>query len=315
MSNIREAHLPPLVSIIVSVYRNSHHMMDTIKSVLRQTHPSFELIVVVDGGECPYLNEVLATKNCVVVSIPKSGVSVARNTGLLESKGTYCLFLDHDDILHPSMIATLVEKLEFDQSIGACACGIQHITDSLNLRYENDSAVHVSNIGPTNDPWTAAKVVGKRFIVPSSILYRRSTLARTGMFNPSYPFTGDFELLINCVQFFQVCLISANLTFYRVHSDNFSKQYEIGLSETIQLCKRLSIITPRYGFSKSWRQYRKQVGASNRTFAYQALDVARHHWQSRNVRGTAYHLMKSITLDLLPTMNAILYVLKGSKSS
>lgn len=313
MSNTREKHSPPLVSIIVSVYRNSHHMMDTIESVLRQTHPLTELIIVVDGGECPHLTEVLAISNCTVISIPKSGVSVARNTGLLESVGTYCLFLDHDDVLHPSMIAMLVAQLELDQSIGACACGIQCIPESSNYIHEDDSTDHISKIGPTGDPWTATEAVGKRFIVPSSILYRRSTLARTGLFNPDYPFTGDFEVLIRCVQLFEICLISRCLTYYRVHSGNFSKQYEIGLSETIELCKRLSNIAPRYGLSKSWRQFRRQVGASNRTFAYQALDAARHHWRSRNVRETAYHLMKSATLDLIPTINAIFYLLKRSK--
>jgi glycosyltransferase involved in cell wall biosynthesis len=314
MSVIRREDVSPLVSVIIPVYSKSVHVLETIRSITQQEYSYVELIVVVDGGECPHVDEILKMETCRVFLIPKSGVSVARNFGLLKASGAYCLFVDHDDLLHELMISTLVENLENDFVAGACACSIQTFIEQSPFPIVDDTVPTVMKIGPAGDPWAAAEAVGKLFIVPSSVLYRKTTLANTGLFNPHYPFTGDFELLINAVQFFELNMISTKLVFYRVHMDNFSKQYEVGMAETNDLCTRLSNYSSRYGKKQRSRHFRRIIGASKRTLAFQALDVARLHWKTRNLHEMMYHLCKSIGLDPYPFVKAVTFQLSVGKS-
>ncbi len=105
-----------LVSVIVPLCNARPHLPACIQSVMDQTSPSWELILVDDGstdgsGE---LCDAYAQKDSriLVIHQENSGVSAARNKGIRAARGSYTCFMDSDDSIDPSMLADMVAAME-----------------------------------------------------------------------------------------------------------------------------------------------------------------------------------------------------------
>lgn len=97
-----------LVSVIVPCYKQAHFLSETLESVLNQTYPHWECIVVNDGS--PDHTEEIALdwrakdKRFRYIKKENGGLSSARNAGIAVSKGQYILPLDSDDKIHPGYL-------------------------------------------------------------------------------------------------------------------------------------------------------------------------------------------------------------------
>jgi glycosyltransferase involved in cell wall biosynthesis len=109
-----------LVSVIIPAFNSSAYIIETIESVIKQTYSRLEIIVVNDGStDCTH--EIIMASYSAELKIiyqKNSGVSSARNTGLLNSNGEFLLFLDSDDILSPSFIEERVDALTKSKILG-----------------------------------------------------------------------------------------------------------------------------------------------------------------------------------------------------
>ena len=89
-----------IVSIIVPVYKVEKYLSACIDSLLRQTYPYLQIILIDDGSpdRCPAICEDYAEKDerIQVVHQQNAGLSAARNTGMKVSFGKYILFVDSD---------------------------------------------------------------------------------------------------------------------------------------------------------------------------------------------------------------------------
>src|SRR5918995_1252705 len=101
-----------LVSVVIPCYNQAHFLVEAIESVLAQSYPRFE-IVVVDDGSTDDTSEVAARYPGVrYVYQNNQGVSAARNSGLARSEGEYVVFLDADDRLLPEALEAGLRCLE-----------------------------------------------------------------------------------------------------------------------------------------------------------------------------------------------------------
>ena len=105
---------PPDVSIIISTYNYADYLPQTIESVLKSTHSSFEMIIVDDGSTDNTMAVLEKYKEqddrIKVISQSNQGLSVARNNALQFAEGRYVWFVDSDDWIEPTAIAQIVEK-------------------------------------------------------------------------------------------------------------------------------------------------------------------------------------------------------------
>lgn len=88
------------ISIIIPVFNKENYIQTAIESVLSQSFKDFEIIIVNDGSTDNTL-EVLSSltdKRIRIINQSKSGVSLARNRGIIEANGEYICFLDADDL-------------------------------------------------------------------------------------------------------------------------------------------------------------------------------------------------------------------------
>lgn len=106
----------PLVSIIVPVYNAEQYLERCIRSILQQTYPNIELILVNDGSTdnsltiCQQFS--MEDARVVVIDKPNAGVSDSRNCGMAKAKGKYLQFVDSDDWLLPEATARMVQRAE-----------------------------------------------------------------------------------------------------------------------------------------------------------------------------------------------------------
>jgi glycosyltransferase involved in cell wall biosynthesis len=97
-----------LTSVVIPTFGRPDLLRRAVDSVLAQTSKSFELIIVVDGGDKASASSVKAIHDArisIVGTSTKIGPGGARNMGAMLSKGQWIAFLDDDDEWHP-------EKLE-----------------------------------------------------------------------------------------------------------------------------------------------------------------------------------------------------------
>lgn len=100
-------------SIIVPIYNKAPLLDRCITSVLSQSYPNLELLLIDDGSadDSYALCQRYATEDSRVKAVtqPNGGVSVARNTGLALATGEYVLFLDADDWWEPGFLECLLQ--------------------------------------------------------------------------------------------------------------------------------------------------------------------------------------------------------------
>ena len=109
-------------SVIIPCYNAEKYVEQTIRSLLAQTRPPAEIIVVDDGSTDRSLEIVKSFGERVEVVSSKNGsAAVTRNQGYARSTGDAVMFLDADDVLAPDALEALSEVPEFmDGGVGCC---------------------------------------------------------------------------------------------------------------------------------------------------------------------------------------------------
>lgn len=97
-----------LVSIIMPSYNTGRFIKETIESVLAQSYPVWELIIVDDcstDNTDDVVNQYLADERILYIkNDTNSGAAVSRNRALREAKGKWIAFLDSDDLWEPDKL-------------------------------------------------------------------------------------------------------------------------------------------------------------------------------------------------------------------
>lgn len=102
-------------SIIIPAYNVEKYIEESLRSVMNQTLKEIEIICIDDGSTDNTLDILNDLKNedarISVISQPNSGLSYARNQGILKSKGQYLIYLDSDDILELNALEKIYSVL------------------------------------------------------------------------------------------------------------------------------------------------------------------------------------------------------------
>ena len=117
-----------LISIIIPFHNSEKHLEKCLNSIVNQTYNELEIILVNDGSEdgSPDIAERFAREDgrICVISIPQSGVSVARNTGLENASGEYIMFADSDDMMNTKIIKRMMKVMQSTDA-DIVSCGIE----------------------------------------------------------------------------------------------------------------------------------------------------------------------------------------------
>lgn len=112
---IERAHQksPPLISVVIPAYQSAQTMRQTLESVLAQTWPQMEIIVVDDGSTDDLATAVAPfTDRMRLIRQSNHGAPVARNRGAAAASGEFILFLDADTVLQPEALTDMAVVLQ-----------------------------------------------------------------------------------------------------------------------------------------------------------------------------------------------------------
>ena len=110
------------ISVVIPTYNDEATLCATVDSVLGQTRPADEIIIVDDASNID-LGELLGPRTDklrIIRHAENRGSGASRNTGLPETTGDYVLFLDSDDIIYPDFLAISAQILDDNPHAGAC---------------------------------------------------------------------------------------------------------------------------------------------------------------------------------------------------
>jgi glycosyltransferase involved in cell wall biosynthesis len=209
---------PPLVSVVLPCYNSSRYLAEAIESVLLQTYPRIEIIVV-DDGSTDETARIARSYPVQYIYQVNRGLSAARNTGILHCHGEYVLFLDHDDRLLPRAVETGVKLLEEHPECALAVGEHRYIgADGRAIGYSNKRAAGRDHY---------LMLLEHNFIeTPCSALHRRSGIALTGGFDESLKAAEDLEFYLRTARQSAWVAHEAPVAEYRLHDSSMSRDAE-----------------------------------------------------------------------------------------
>lgn len=127
------------VSVIVPCYNCASFVGDTLESLASQTYKNFEVVCINDGSQDETLSVLQQWKernllDMQIISQQNGGVSRARNAGIRAAQGKYLLFLDADDLYHPTYIQRLCETMQ-NSDADVVYCWLSRNPEVLSSEY------------------------------------------------------------------------------------------------------------------------------------------------------------------------------------
>jgi glycosyltransferase involved in cell wall biosynthesis len=208
----------PLVSVVIPCYNSARFLGEAIESVLQQTYPRIEIILI-DDGSTDETAQIARSYPVRYIYQENRGISAARNSGVAHTQGKYVLFLDHDDRLLPMGVETGVELLEEHPECAAAVGEHRYIgSDGRPIGYSNKHAAGRDHY---------RMLLEHNFVeTPCSALHRRSGLALTGLFDESVQGAEDHELYLRTARQSTWIAHEAPVAEYRLHDANTSRDAE-----------------------------------------------------------------------------------------
>lgn len=218
----------PLVSVIIPTYKRPDTIIRAVDSVLNQTYPYIEVVVVDDND--PSFPERKVTEDIMLryktdlrVSYlqhdkNKNG-SAARNTGWRHAKGVYITFLDDDDEIAPNKIEEQVKCLEaLDDSWGACYTAYHTLM--------NGGYVQKSTTNQSGDVYLRALM--RTFYVGSgsNILLRKKVVDEINGYDESFKRNQDIEFMVRAFENYKVAFVDKDLLTIHWEVRTVKRSYE-----------------------------------------------------------------------------------------
>ena len=119
-------HSQSLVSVIMPCYNDGEYIQKSVESVLLQTYPNIELIIIDDGSDSPetieVINELEKNERIILLRGQRLYPAGARNLGIRNASGKFILPVDSDDLIEPTYIEKAVQVIESSEDIGVVYC-------------------------------------------------------------------------------------------------------------------------------------------------------------------------------------------------
>ncbi|MEO8340839.1 MAG: glycosyltransferase [Nitrospirota bacterium] len=218
-----------LVSVIIPCYNHAHFLGEAISSVVNQTYPHIEIIVVDDGSTDDTAEVAKTYSNIRYVRQDNFGLSRARNVGLSHSKGAYIVFLDADDCLLPNAIDIGFRALA-SRNDCALVFGLFvniGISQSMGTPISRDTSCNYKELLKRN-------VIGN----PGSVFHRRSVLTEIGGFDEANSPAADHDLYLRVSRRFPILCHHQLVVQYRKHGANMSNNARLMLASTVTVLKK-----------------------------------------------------------------------------
>jgi len=246
---------PPLVTFVTPCWNAAAYVGETIESVLAQTHPRVEQVVVDDGSTdgSPAIVERYAAAHPDRVRLLRldagRGPSHARNRGVEMARGEMLFFLDADDLITPDTVERLVEAVGgVPRGIACCECrGWRRGVDGRWGETERDVAVPKDG-----DDLVRGFLLHTAWPPTCSTLWRRDAYELAGAYDEEMVRDEDTDLLLRAwLRGARLVRAEGGVGFYRAF-DGARASVSSGVSEarfraSVRVLDKLAAELERHG--------------------------------------------------------------------
>ncbi len=211
-----------IISICIPTYNSSAYIRETIQSVLQQTYPFIECVVVDDCSADDTVDIVKSFQDSrirLVVNEKNLGMTGNWNKCLHLAQGRYMKLLCADDLLHPDAIAREYAAIRK-------RAGVQMVVSDTSLIDLHNRKVGAYKRWPVfgqADGKKLAKVsimLNNFFGAPCNVLFSRATALELGGFDPAFTYILDFDLWIGLACRGDVYVLHRELNDFRIRHDS-----------------------------------------------------------------------------------------------
>ena len=209
----------PNISVVISSFNRERFIAEAIQSVLDQTSPPLEIIVVDDGSTDQTEQVVRSLSGAVPIYYHRrlhQGQAATNNFGVSMAKGDWVAFLDSDDLWYPHKLAVQVAALEAHPGVPFFYCKLDYArTDELGHEI------------PAERGWDSVLIPlifqGQPNASVPAVLLRKDVFVKEGGFNPSLRIGVSWELFVRIAHKYPIHYIPQSLAKQRLHSGQVTR--------------------------------------------------------------------------------------------
>tara|TARA_A100001391_G_scaffold168215_3_gene128733 strand:- start:347 stop:1261 length:915 start_codon:yes stop_codon:yes gene_type:complete len=283
----------PLISVILPVYNAEKYVGDALQSILDQTVPEFELLVIDDGStdhSPKILRDFERSDDRVHLTVrPNRGLVTTLNELIASATGTYLARMDADDISLPDRFEKQVEFLTKRTDVAVVGGQAELIDDVGRV------------IGPFGFPHQHSQIdsllaEGHCTICHPAAMMRLDKVNKIGGYDASLGAAEDLDLWLRLGEIGQLANLPDTVIRYRIHSGSISganRELQRAFAKTVQqmACKRrgtdVEFTADAHWRPGTSRKSRQSFAAKYAwlAFNHQHLDTFRHYaWQAIRLR-------------------------------
>lgn len=214
----------PKVSVVMSVYNGAEYLSEAIDSILAQTFPDFELIIIDDASSDDsqaIINGYTDKRIRLLINESNLGLPASLNKGIRYAQGKYIVRMDSDDISLPDRIEKQVRFMDAHPDIAASS-GNYYMIDSFGNISKNI-------FGRIRSHKMNEKMLQRYALIPSPLVHpaaiiRKEVFDKGVAYNEKYKAAQDYDLWLNIWEKYKLGNIKDIILKYRVHSKSISKK-------------------------------------------------------------------------------------------
>lgn len=210
--------IQPIVSVIIPTCNRASYLKKAIFSVLEQSFPFFEIVVVDDGSddETEKVIKGFNDKRLKYIFQENKGVAAARNTGLNLAGGKFAAFLDSDDYWMPGKLEM---QIKFMQESGF------RISQTNEIWIRHGKRVNAMDKHQKPCGWIFEKSLELCLVSPSCTVMDMELVDEGFIFDEDFIACEDYDLWLRISLKYPVGLLPVNLTVKTGgHADQLSRK-------------------------------------------------------------------------------------------
>jgi hypothetical protein len=182
----------PLVSVCIPAYNCEKYVAEAIQSVLAQSYPNIQIIVVDDGSADGTFNKIreLNNERINLIATSNKGAAAARNLAYQNATGQYIIFFDADDVLPLNFVAQQINRINFRGDVIVLSGWGRFYNDDLGTFKKEEIPHQEMQLADwINTYWYH----GNPMTAPGRSLIPRQLIEKAGLWNETLSLNDDLE--------------------------------------------------------------------------------------------------------------------------